>query len=55
MEDFVLVSEFAKAVGVTPQAIHQAMKEKRIQRFKRIGPVYFIHKSEIQVFKESRV
>lgn len=55
MESYILVSEFAEAVGVTVQAVHKAMKEKRITDFKRMGPLWLVHKSEIQKFKENRV
>lgn len=54
MENLIIVSEFAKAVGVTSQAVHVAMKKGRIKNFRRIGPIYFIPKSQIQAFKESR-
>lgn len=52
MEDYVTVTVFAESTGVTVQAVHKAMEKKRIKDFKRIGPIYLIHRSEIQNFKE---
>ena len=54
MENYITVSEFAKAVGVTVQAIHQAMREKRIRDFTRLGPIYLIHRDEIERFQSNR-
>ena len=54
MENYILVSEFAKTIGISVQAVHKAMKEKRISDYKRIGNFYLIHRSEIQAFKANR-
>ncbi len=55
MESYILISEFAEAVGVTVQAIHKAVKQGRIKDTKRMGQFWLIHKSEIQRFKENRI
>lgn len=55
MEDYVTVTVFSESTGVTVQAVHKAMQQRRIKDFKRLGPIWLIHKSEIQRFKESRV
>ncbi len=54
-EQYILVSEFAKAVGISVQAVHKAMFDsKRIKKKKRLGPVWLIHSSELQKFKKAR-
>ena len=47
----ILISQFAKRAGVTVQAIHKAMKAKRLTRVERLGPVWLIHPSELKKFK----
>ena len=54
MESYILVSEFAEAVGLTVQAIHKAMKQGRIKDVKRMGPFWLINRAEVQKFKEGR-
>jgi len=54
MEDYITVTEFAKAVGVTVQAVHLAMREKRISDFMKVGPIYVIHRTEIERFRDNR-
>lgn len=49
--DYIPVSEFVKLAGVTRQAIHLAKDEGRIKKFKKIGPIFLIHKSEVKKFK----
>jgi len=54
MENYMTVSEFAKTIGITPQAVHQAMREKRVSDFMRVGPIYLIHRDEIERYRRVR-
>jgi len=51
LEDYMTVSEFAGLAGVSVQAIHKAMKEKRIKDFQRVGSVYLIGSKELNPYK----
>ncbi len=50
-KDFILISEFAKRVSVSVQAVHKAMKAGRISRVQRLGPLWLVHTSELRKFK----
>jgi hypothetical protein len=52
--EYILISEFAKKAGISRQAVHKAMHAKRITDFKRLGPLWLIHTSEIKKFKGAR-
>lgn len=54
MENYMTVSEFAKRISITPQAVHQAMREKRISDFMRVGPIYLIHRDEVERYRRTR-
>jgi len=50
-DDLLTVAEFAKKVRLTRQAIHKAIKEKRIKAI-RIGYVYLIPKDQIAILQK---
>ncbi len=52
LDDYIPVSAFAKACGVSIQMIHKSMSQKRIKDFFKLGSFYVINKSEISKFKE---
>jgi len=45
LEEYVTVSEAAAMMGITPQAIRRALKERRIQG-KKVGKMWLIKRDQ---------
>lgn len=52
VNNWITVAEFARKANVSPQAIHQAMKQGRIRKIERKGPIYLIDEGELSRFFE---
>ena len=52
MHPKILVTEAAKILGVTVQAIHQQLKKKKLPHFKLQHRVYFEHEAALQMFAD---
>ncbi|OGW78606.1 MAG: hypothetical protein A2Z83_07530 [Omnitrophica bacterium GWA2_52_8] len=49
LKNLLTVAEFARLAGVSPQAIHQALRQQRIRAVRK-GPIYLIEESELSRF-----
>jgi len=51
IDDFMILTKFARLKGVSRQAIRKAKKDGRIKHYRTFGRVTLIHKSELDNFK----
>jgi len=54
IDGYLTIKVFAETVGKSVQAIHKAIKAKRVVKYTRIGYMYLIHESEAKKFKSGR-
>lgn len=53
LDGYMTVIDFANEAGVSRQAVHKAMTDKRIKKWKKLGDrAVLIHKSELKVFRK---
>jgi hypothetical protein len=54
IDGYLTIKVFAETVGKSVQAVHKAIKAKRVGKYMRVGYMYLIHKSEAKRFKSGR-